>query len=252
MNNNNNQMLRIGFVGSGFNAQFHIKSLVYVRNCVVAGIASSSSNSTSAEASRALTLSLGVGNPKIYHSVEEMAADENNIDAIWITAPNFARIDNMTAICKGNALRTKGLLGVACEKPLARNVKEAKQLVELAKNSRLQTGYLENQIFSPALVKGKEVIWNRAASCTGRPYLARAAEEHSGPHKPWFWSGRQQGGGVLTDMLCHSTEAARFLLTEPGKSRDSLKVISINATGISDQIFIQSLNLKKLFILTDD
>jgi hypothetical protein len=25
---------------------------------------------------------------------------------------------------------------------------------------------------------------------TGRPYLARAAEEHSGPHMPWFWQGR--------------------------------------------------------------
>jgi hypothetical protein len=44
------------------------------------------------------------------------------------------------------------LRGVACEKPLARNVAEAKRLVQLAKQSNLLTGYLENQVFAPAVV----------------------------------------------------------------------------------------------------
>jgi predicted dehydrogenase len=78
-------------------------------------------------------------------------------------------------------------------------------------------------------VRGKEIIWRRAVPLTGRPYLARAAEEHSGPHMPWFWSGERQGGGVLNDMLCHSYEAARFLLAAPGEPRDAVKVESVNA-----------------------
>jgi predicted dehydrogenase len=45
------------------------------------------------------------------------------------------------------------LRGVACEKPLARNVAEAKRLVQLAQQSHLLTGYLENQVFAPAVVK---------------------------------------------------------------------------------------------------
>ena len=45
--------------------------------------------------------------------------------------------------------------------------------------------------------RGKEIIWSRGAKVTGRPYLARAAEEHSGPHMPWFWEGSLQGGGVM-------------------------------------------------------
>ncbi len=49
------------------------------------------------------------------------------------------------------------------------------------------------------------------------PILARAAEEHSGPHMPWFWEGELQGGGVLNDMMCHSVEVARYLLTPPGQ-----------------------------------
>jgi predicted dehydrogenase len=60
--------------------------------------------------------------------------------------------------------------------------------------------------------------------------LARAAEEHSGPHEPWFWQGDKQGGGVLSDMMCHSIEVARHLLTAPGAARNSLKVTSVNGT----------------------
>jgi predicted dehydrogenase len=46
---------------------------------------------------------------------------------------------------------------------------------------------------------------------------------------PWFWSGVKQGGGVLNDMLCHSFEAARFLLTEPGQPRSTVTVEEVNA-----------------------
>ena len=70
---------------------------------------------------------------------------------------------------------------------------------------------------APSIVRGKDIIWRRAAPIAGRPYLARAAEEHSGPHMPWFWRGDLQGGGVLNDMMCHSVEVARYMLTEPGK-----------------------------------
>jgi hypothetical protein len=36
-------------------------------------------------------------------------------------------------------------------------------------------------------------------------------------------------GGVLNDMMCHSLEAARFLLTVPGAARDALRPISVTA-----------------------
>jgi predicted dehydrogenase len=118
---------------------------------------------------------------------------------------------------------------VACEKPLGRNVAEAKKMVELAKKAGLLDGYLENQVFAPSIVKGRDIIWGRGAATTGRPYLARTSEEHSGPHNYWFWEGALQGGGVLNDMMCHSVESARFLLTEPGAKRNSLTPIKITA-----------------------
>ena len=50
-----------------------------------------------------------------------------------------------------------------------------------------------------------------------------------GPHEPWFWQGRLQGGGVLNDMMCHSVEVARYLLTPPGEPRNALKPVKVTA-----------------------
>jgi len=119
------------------------------------------------------------------------------------------------------------LRGLACEKPLARNVAEAKRVNELVRRVKLPTGYLENQLFSPQVETGKTLIWARGAANTGRPYLARAAEEHSGPHMPWFWRGALQGGGVLNDMMCHSALVVRHLLTKPGASYDTVRPVRI-------------------------
>ncbi len=216
--------LGIGFVGSGFVTRFHIQSLVSVRDCVAAAV--TSPTRAHAESAAALAKKLGVGEPKVYGSVGEMVADPA-VDAVWICAPNDTRVAVAEEIA--DAVR-KGaeLLGVACEKPLARTVAEAKRMLEIAQGARLRHGYLENQVFAPALARGKEIVWRRAVPIAGRPYLARAAEEHSGPHMPWFWTGARQGGGVLNDMLCHSYEAGRHLLTAPDEPRDALSVVDVN------------------------
>ena len=219
--------LGIGFIGGGFITRFHIESLVGVRDADVMGIVSRTR--TSAEESATLARTIGVGNnAKAYDSITDMIADPN-IDALWVCSPNFARIETFEEIASAISSGKGELIGVTCEKPLGRNVEEAKRVLELTQSVNLLDGYLENQIFAPSITRGKEIVWARGAATTGRPYLARAAEEHSGPHMPWFWEGSLQGGGVLNDMMCHSVEEARFMLTEPGKPRDSITPISINA-----------------------
>jgi len=218
--------LGIGFVGGGFITRFHIQSLIGVRDCDVVGVMSRTK--ASAEESAALARAVHVGEAKAYETITDMVADPN-INAIWICAPNFTRIEVMEEIVAAIETGKGELVGITCEKPLGRNVKEAKRVLELTQQVGLLDGYLENQVFAPSVTRGKEIIWARGAKTTGRPYLARAAEEHSGPHMPWFWEGELQGGGVLNDMMCHSVEEARFMLTEPGASRESLTPLSVNA-----------------------
>ncbi len=218
--------LGIGLIGGGFIARFHIKSWVGVRDADILGVFDLDAKRAAEACS--LVKSAGVGKAKPYRSVTEMIADPA-IDALWICAPNFTRVEIMEEIAQA-VIKGKGALkGVACEKPLGRNAAEAGRMLELAKKAGLLDGYLENQVFSPAVVRGKEIIWARGAALAGPPYLARAAEEHSGPHMPWFWEGSLQGGGVLNDMMCHSVEEARFMLTPPGASREVLTPISVTA-----------------------
>ena len=226
MSNNNMKRLGIGFIGGGFITRFHIQSLIGVRDCDVIGVMSKTKSS--AEESCALARELKVGDAEVYNSVTDMISDPN-IHALWICAPNFTRIEIMEEIVSAIESGKGELIGVACEKPLGRNVAEAKQMLALAKRVNLLDGYLENQVFAPSVTKGKEIIWARGASTSGRPYLARASEEHSGPHMPWFWEGELQGGGVLNDMMCHSVEEARFMLTAPNASRDSITPLTVNA-----------------------
>jgi predicted dehydrogenase len=93
----------------------------------------------------------------------------------------------------------------------------------------LTTGYLENQVFAPQVDQGRALLWARGAAGSGRPYLARATEEHSGPHMPWFWRGDLQGGGVLNDMMCHSALVVRDLLTKPGEPLSTVRPVRITA-----------------------
>jgi predicted dehydrogenase len=220
-----NGRLGIGFIGSGFIAKFHLQAFVGVRDADVLGVWSP--NHDNAAATAAIARSLGVGQAQAYASIADMVADPA-IDAIWLLGPNFARVENVREIVDAIESGRGTLRAIACEKPLARNVAEASKVLELVRRAGLTHGYLENQVFAPQIETGRSLIWSRGAAATGRPYLARAAEEHSGPHMPWFWRGDLQGGGVLNDMMCHSVELVRHLLTKPGDARDSLKPISIN------------------------
>jgi len=213
--------LGIGFIGSGFNARFHMQGFRYVRDADVLGVWSPNAKNAASAAKYARDLDVGAA--KAYKSITDMVADPN-IDAIWLNGPNHARIENVEEIVDAVTSGKGTLKGIACEKPLGRTVAEAKHILKLVEKAGIMHGYLENQFFSPQVAVGHNLIWKRGAATTGRPYLARAAEEHSGPHGPWFWNGIQQGGGVLNDMMCHSALVVRQLLSEPGKPLSDLKV----------------------------
>jgi predicted dehydrogenase len=218
--------LGIGIIGSGFNAQFHLRAFQQVRDCEIRGVWSPTAANAAATARLARRLDVGPATP--FRSIKAMVADPG-IQAIWLCGPNHARIANVAEIVDTIERGRGELIGLACEKPLARNVAEARAVAALARRARLKTGYLENQLFAPQVEAGRALLWARGARLTGRPFLARAAEEHSGPHQPWFWHGKLQGGGVLNDMMCHSALVVRHLLTEPGRPLSTVKPKRVTA-----------------------
>ncbi len=220
----NKDKLGIGIIGAGFVANFHVKSFVGVRNAEIKAIYSRTYSKAKSLAN--LVENLGVGKPKVYSNIFDMLQDKK-VDAVWILVPNNVHLEYTKYVAEEVKQGRNNIIGVAIEKPLARNVPEAKEMINIIEKNGILHGYLENQVFMPSVVRGKEIVWKYGVKYSDQPYLTRAAEEHAGPHNAWFWNPKISGGGVLLDMMCHSIEAARFLLTDPTKNKESIKPKSI-------------------------
>jgi predicted dehydrogenase len=212
--------LKLGIVGAGFMAQFHAKAIQQVRDFDIAGITSRHRAADLADVVRENNL----GEGKIYPNLTEMA---KNVDVVVLCAPNYAKLELMEELAA--AVRAgANLKGVICEKPLGRNVKEARRMVDLAQSAGLKTAYFENQIFMKTL-QTQRIQLAPQQRALGPLSLVRSSEEHGGPHEAWFWDPIRQGGGALNDMGCHCIAAAWYALTPLGNPPTFLRPISISA-----------------------
>ena len=214
--------IKLGIVGAGFIADFHARALTQVRDVEVTGIVSRTR--WKAERFASFVKSHRLGEAIVYESVGEMA---DAVDAIAVYVPNFVKVDIVeeivAAVEKGAQVK-----GIIAEKPLARNMREARRLVELVRKAGLKTAYFENQIFMKALNKQREQL-EVLQKEMGPLHFVRSAEEHAGPHEPWFWDPKRQGGGVLSDMGCHSIAVGWYALTPLGKPPNFLVPLSVSA-----------------------
>ena len=214
------QTLKLGFIGAGFIGNFQATAMKQVRGLELVGVYALKW----AEKLAKFAQENNLGDCKVYPNVAELC---KNCDVVAVFAPNFARIELVEQIVDA-AKAGAELKGIICEKPLARTVPEGKKLIALAKEAKLPTAYFENQIHIKAIRKALAQL-EPAQKSMGPIALARSAEEHAGPHEPWFWDPTLQGGGVLCDMGCHSIAVSWFVLTPAGKPVDFLEPVSINA-----------------------
>ncbi|MFQ5639636.1 MAG: Gfo/Idh/MocA family protein [bacterium] len=216
------QGLKLGIVGAGFIAQFHARALMQVRSMEIAGI--TNRTKSRAEALSKMVQEHGLGDGLVYSSITEMA---NHVDVIAIYGANFMRVETVEEIV-GAVEKGAQLKGIICEKPLARNMQEARRLLDLVNKAGLKTAYFENQIFMKPIRVQLEQL-SPQQQTMGPLTLTRSAEEHGGPHEPWFWDPTKQGGGVLSDMGCHSIAVGWYLLNPVGKPVTFMEPISVSA-----------------------
>ncbi len=214
------ETLRVGFIGAGFIAKFEALAMTHIRGIELSAVYAKKGSEQLADFAK----KNGLGECKVCSSVAELC---NNCDAVAILAPNFVRVELAGEIVEAVKAGAP-LKGLICEKPLGRTVKEAQELVRLAKETKLPTAYLENQIYMPAIKAQLEQL-APTQKAMGPMALARSAEEHAGPHEGWFWDPTQQGGGVLSDMGCHSIAVSWFVLNPVGKPPTFLKPVSVSA-----------------------
>lgn len=213
-------MLKIGMVGAGFVAGFHERALQSVRGAELAGVTAPKGAEALAKRAR----EDGLGKTEVFENVEKLC---NAVDVACIFAPNFARLDIMRDIAKAVEGGVK-LKGIICEKPLARNLKEADEMVKITRKLGVPTAYFENQIHMPCIAEARRQL-AAVEKNMGAVHLARSAEEHGGPHEPWFWDPTRQGGGVCCDMGCHSIAVGMYMLTPSSKPPNYLTPLSVSA-----------------------
>jgi predicted dehydrogenase len=183
---------RIAMLGSGFVAEFYMQGLADVNHHEVVA-------NYSRDAARAREFAARWSIPEPTSDLARLIA-RNDVDLFLIALPNEAHLPVSLALSEARRNQV-------CTKPLGRNREEAKAILEAAVRSGALHGYAETEVFSPCVVKAREIVANGGI---GRVLWVRSRESHSGPHSPHFWDVEKTGGGAMNDLGCHCIEAARY------------------------------------------
>jgi predicted dehydrogenase len=130
-----------------------------------------------------------------------------DIDVVNICTPNKMHKEEVIAALNNGK-------HVYCEKPLAFNEAEAKEIVVVAEQSGLKHQITAEYRFIPAIMKAKELI---NADFVGRVFHFRGFYLHSGyidPKRPREWRLLKEliGGGVLIDLGPHILDIMHYLV----------------------------------------
>ena len=232
--------VRVGLVGAGYAAGFHLASLRQVHGVSVETAAVTSLRPESRTA---------FGEKHGIPVYDDVAAMLPHVDVIDIVSPPSAH---------GEAIRMAAAQGVhvICEKPLSgyfgpegcgeeyrgdgdpkgpmleKVVAELGDLAEAVKKSGVMFGYAENFVYAPAIQKEREIIEK-----TGAQVLRIMGEEsHNGSGSPVYGIWRFQGGGSLMGKVCHPLSAALYLKRVEGLARDGRPVRPRSVTCRCEQL----------------
>jgi len=145
------------------------------------------------------------------------AVEDPETDLVVVGVPNYLHK-------KAIILAAKAGKAVLCTKPLARNAREALEIMEAVDKAGVFAGYLEDLVYTPKTLKSIAAVKRGAL---GRVLWVRSRETHSGPHSAWFWDKKLAGGGAIVDLACHCIEIIRSFI---GKSIRPIEVMCLADT----------------------
>jgi predicted dehydrogenase len=139
----------------------------------------------------------------------EVVADPK-IDIVDICTPNDTHCEIAIAAARGGK-------AILCEKPLARNVDEAKHMVAAVKKARVVNMVCHNYRRIPAIALAKQMIARGEIGDRIFHFRARYAQDWVvDPDFPLVWrlQSKIAGSGALGDIFSHIVDLARYLIGE--------------------------------------
>ncbi len=139
-----------------------------------------------------------------YSSAEELLA-EGGVEAVIVSTPTDFH-------CAYTTLAAQRGVHVLCEKPMAHNRDESRQMVEVCRENDVALGVAYRRRLFPQVLKAKELI---AAGRIGRVVCVRTHYSGWMGARPGDWRVRPDIGGAMMEMAVHRLEVLLNFAAEP-------------------------------------
>jgi predicted dehydrogenase len=225
--------VKVGIVGAGFAAAFHLRCYRQVQGIPVEVAAIVDINKARAE-----DLAKRHGVPKVFDDFRYVLEDKS-ISVIDLVVPNSLHLpmvlDGAKAgkhiICEKPLTGFFGQgepeekVGATAKKKMLQKVREDLQTVSKVMSSHpVKFCYAENWIHAPAFKKALELM--EKCFATGSILEMRAEEAHSGSHSEFAKWWRYSGGGALARLGAHPLASGLFLKHFEGEKKHGRPILA--------------------------
>ena len=232
--------MRVGIVGAGFAARFHVECLGRVYGVDLDVTAVTSLRAESREA---------FGREHGLRACENVDAMLEHVDIVDICSPPYAHEEAILAAAGAGK-------GIICEKPLTgyfgpegageefrgdlapkgpmleQVVARLGRIAQTVRRAGVLFGYAENFLYAPSLQKEREIVEK-----TGAQILRMLGEEsHNGSASPVYGIWRFAGGGSLVGKGCHPLGGIIYLKRVEGMARDGRPIRPAAVSARTHQI----------------
>ena len=204
-------MIRFGIVGFGLHGDRRLMpGFARSKQCKVTAL-----QRRSLEKARASAAQYKI--PLAFDSVADLCSSPE-VDAVLVTSPDALHLpDTLSALSHGKP--------VLCEKPMAMNATQVRQMIAAARSANLLLGVAQVFRFENSTRWFRDQI---SVGAIGRPVYARSefcysAQNHG---RVWLTDPTLAAGGPIADVGVHCIDTLRFVLQDD--------VVRVTARAVSD------------------
>lgn len=191
--------VRFGIAGFGSHAMKRLMpGFDMSAHCTVTALARREVNAA-AESARAFAV------PYSFHSTEELSRSLE-VDAVFVASPDaLHRSDTLTALANGKH--------VLCEKPMAMNAGECREMIEAARRANRILGVAHVLRFEQSVQRAREIV---ASGELGEITQARCEFHYwnEGHGRKWINDPTLACGGPMADVGIHCFDTLRYILND--------------------------------------
>ena len=191
--------MKVGIVGVGAIAPMHIRALVDLGADIVALC------DILPERCRAAAKEFGI-EPEIYDDYVEML-ESGEVESVHICTPHHLHVPMIIEALKRN-------IHVLCEKPVAINEEQLREVEAALKNTKAQLGVCFQNHYNTAIAYAREFLQGREFISATATVMWQRDKEY---YKSGEWRGRwdTEGGGVMINQAIHTLDLMRVLCGMP-------------------------------------